>query len=157
MLEVRLSKDVSEQLESLRQQNRAELRDLWQQLFGRSPSEELRKDIMVRVLAYKIQEKASGRVRAGTRRQLRQLLDKHIQNSSKTSLKIKPGTRLIREWKGQIHNVIVAERGYEYHGQLYGSLSEIARLITGTRWSGPVFFGIKPSSKHRESGPNGRS
>lgn len=157
MLEVRLSKEVSEQLESLRQQNRTELRDLWHQLFGRSPSEELRKDIMVRVLAYKIQEKASGRVRAGTRRQLRQLLDKHIQNSSVTPLKIKPGTRLIREWKGRIHNVIIAERGYEYQERLYGSLSEIARLITGTRWSGPVFFGVKPRSEHGESRSHGRS
>ena len=157
MLEVRLSKEISEQLESLRQQNRAALRDLWHQLFGRLPSEDLRKDIMVRVLAYKIQEKAGGRVRASTRRQLRQLLDKHIQNSSGTPLKIKLGTRLIREWQGQIHNVIVSERGYDYQGQLYGSLSEIARVITGTRWSGPRFFGVKAGSKLRESRADGRA
>ncbi len=145
-----LSEEISKQLESLRQQNRTALRALWQQLFGSSPSEELRKDVMVRVLAYKIQENACPR-RSGTRRRFKQMLGENIQKAAGIPLRIKSGTRLTREWKGQMHNVIVAERGYEYQGQLYGSLSEIARLITGTRWSGPVFFGVKPSSKHRES------
>lgn len=154
---MRLSNEISKQLESLGQQDRAALRALWQQLLGRSPSEELRKDIMVRVLAYKIQERAFGSARTGTRRRVRQLLDKHVQNASGMPLRIKPGTRLIREWVGQLHNVIVAERGYEYQGRLYGSLSEIARLITGTRWSGPRFFGLKAGSKTRERGFHGRS
>jgi len=151
-----LSEEISKQLESLRQYDRTALRGLWRQLFDSPPSEELRKDVMVRVLAYTIQEKACPR-RAITRRRLRQLLAENMQKAAGISLRIKPGTRLIREWKGQIHNVIVAERGYEYQGQLYGSLSEIARLITSTRWSGPVFFGVKSRSKHRESRSNGRS
>lgn len=154
---VRLSNEISKQLESLCQQDRAALRVLWQQLLGRSPSEELRKDVMVRVLAYKIQEKAYRQGRAGTRRRLRQLLAENPQTSAGIPTRIKPGTRLIREWQGKIHNVIAAERGYEYQGQLYGSLSEIARLITGTRWSGPRFFGVKPGSKPRERGSHGRS
>ena len=56
---------------------------------------------------------------------------------------IKPGTRFIRQWKDQIHIVNAEEGNYEYRGARYGSLSEIARLITGTRWSGPLFFGLK--------------
>jgi hypothetical protein len=55
----------------------------------------------------------------------------------------KPGTRLVREWHGRAHAVIVLEDGFEYQGRRYASLSRIASLITGTRWSGPVFFGLK--------------
>ena len=63
--------------------------------------------------------------------------------------RIKPGTRLIRQWDGQTHQVTVAEEGFEYKGERYKSLSEIARLITGTRWSGPLFFGLKQGEKNR--------
>jgi|ERR1700685_1794284 len=56
---------------------------------------------------------------------------------------IKPGTRLVRQWKEQVHVVEVEPEGYEYRGARYENLSEIARLITGTRWSGPLFFGLK--------------
>ena len=58
-------------------------------------------------------------------------------------------TRLIRQWEGQTHQVTVAEEDFEYKGERYKSLSEIARLITGTRWSGPLFFGLKQSQKNR--------
>ena len=64
---------------------------------------------------------------------------------------IKPGTRLIRQWKDQVHIVNVEEGNYEYRGARYESLSEIARLITGTRWSGPLFFGLKSSQKAPEA------
>lgn len=152
-----MSNDISKQIESLRQQDRAALSDLWYQLFGRTPSDKLRKDTMFRVLAYKIQENAYDHLRPGTRRHLRQLLDKYIQNAFPTPPRIKPGTRLLREWRGQIHSVIVTERGYEYDGQQYGSLSQIAQLITGTKGSGPVFFGLKPRGKHGRKGSHGCS
>jgi hypothetical protein len=57
--------------------------------------------------------------------------------------RIKPGTRLFRHWRGQVHEVFVTNTGYEYLGSPYRSLSEVARKITGTRWSGPAFFGLK--------------
>jgi hypothetical protein len=56
---------------------------------------------------------------------------------------LKAGTRLLRQWQGQMHEVLVADEGFEYRGKRYDSLSEIARQITGTRWSGPLFFGLK--------------
>ena len=59
---------------------------------------------------------------------------------------LKPGTRLIREWEGEAHEVTVLEKGFRWRGQKYASLSPIAREITGTRWSGPRFFGLKSSS-----------
>ena len=62
---------------------------------------------------------------------------------------IKPGTRLIRQWDGETHHVTVCEQGFEYKSERYRSLSEIARLITGTRWSGPLFFGLKQQPKDR--------
>ena len=62
-----------------------------------------------------------------------------------------PGTRLVRQWGDRVHLVNVETNGYEYHGARYQSLSEIARLITGTRWSGPLFFGIKRESAKRPS------
>jgi len=64
-------------------------------------------------------------------------------SASATMRRIKPGTRIIREWDGDTHEVTVVRDGYSYRGQHYDSLSAIARKITGTRWSGPVFFGLK--------------
>jgi Protein of unknown function (DUF2924) len=60
-----------------------------------------------------------------------------------TKPRLKAGAVLLREWHGTAHRVGVLESGYEYHGQRFNSLSEIARRITGTRWSGPLFFGVK--------------
>ena len=60
-----------------------------------------------------------------------------------TATRLKPGTRLVREWRGEIHQVTVLDDGLEYRGSHYDSLSEIARSITGTRWSGPLFFGLR--------------
>lgn len=64
---------------------------------------------------------------------------------------IRPGTRLVRQWGDRVHLVNVQANGYEYQGNRYQSLSEIARLITGTRWSGPLFFGIKHESANAKS------
>jgi hypothetical protein len=64
---------------------------------------------------------------------------------------IKPGTRLVRQWGDQVHLVNVENNGYEYHGARYQSLSEIARLITGTHWSGPLFFGIRNEQTNSKS------
>jgi hypothetical protein len=69
--------------------------------------------------------------------------------------KIKPGTRLVRGWRGDTHVVTVLEEGFEYRDKRYGSLSEIARLVTGTRWSGPAFFGLKEGSRLSEGPKRG--
>jgi hypothetical protein len=93
-----------------------------------------------------MQEQEFGTLSDRSRRLLEQVA-KAIEADSNISLSarspIKPGTRLIRQWKDQIHIVNVEEGAYEYRGARYESLSEIARLITGTRWSGPLFFGLK--------------
>ncbi len=101
------------------------------------------------MLAYKLQEQAYGGLKPEVKRRLRELAAGLHRDSKKTAaqrrdpLRIKPGTRLIRQWEGQTHHVTVGEAGFEYNGERYKSLSAIARLITGTRWSGPLFFGLK--------------
>jgi hypothetical protein len=101
---------------------------------------------MVQFLAYRMQELEFGPLNEKSRDRL-WLLAKAIEGFSNTSsaqkVPIKAGTRLIRQWKDQVHVVNVEEGSYEYRCNRYDSLSEIARLITGTRWSGPLFFGLK--------------
>ena len=71
------------------------------------------------------------------------------------SLNLKPGARLIREWRGRTHNVTVTEDGFEYAGTSYSSLSRIARMITGAKWSGPRFFGLNRRSPDPAIGDGG--
>lgn len=107
----------------------------------------LRKELLVPLLAYKIQEQAYGGLSASARRKLRELAQQYEHTRDKppaaSTIEIKPGTRLLRQWQGNTHHVTACEKDFEYKGQQYRSLSEIARLITGTRWSGPLFFGLK--------------
>jgi hypothetical protein len=108
---------------------------------------------MVPILAYRLQEQTFGSLSASTRTRLLQLA-RAFENDSSYSVpsgpSLKPGTRLVRQWYNQVHLVNVEPKGYEYHGIRYRSLSEIARLITGTRLSGPLFFGI---NGHQSSKP----
>ncbi len=121
---------------------------LWKRLFRGSPPRQIRRDLLIRLVAYRMQEQAHGGLRAETRNRLRELARKFaVKPDAEISgaQRIKPGTRLVREWRGHSHQVTILEGGYEYAGRRYSSLSEIARLITGTRWSGPLFFGLKRS------------
>ena len=142
---------VETQVKNLPNLSRDELAHLWQKLFQLVPDPKIRKPFMIRFLAYRIQEQAFGSLSANGERRLRQLAGAVAGNSSpRTSQKIHPaGTRLVREWQNQVHLVNVETSGYEYRGARYQSLSEIARLITGTRWSGPLFFGLKKQCENQ--------
>jgi hypothetical protein len=141
-----MSQDPEGRIAQLPKLDRTALCDLWESHFRTSPPAKLRRDLMIPILAYRIQEQAFGSLKAAARNRLRQLAGGFAQGSGdlvKPNPSPKPGTRLIREWGDQVHLVNVGARGFEYKGGRYKSLSQIARLITGTRWSGPVFFGIK--------------
>ena len=146
--------DISKQIAGLRELPRAELAVLWQQLFKKTPPQGIRREFLVPFLAYKIQENAYGGLSPRTRAELRRIA-KDIENNrtsggQPTRVHMKTGTRLLREWRGQMHEVFITESGYEYRGVSYRSLSELARKITGTRWSGPAFFKLdKPRSETR--------
>lgn len=137
---------IVKELTLLVQQGKPALCDLWKQYFKSAPSPQMRKDLMRRIIAHRMQEREFGGLGDAASRRLRQLATSFIANPSSGAVSarpIKPGTRLARQWKEHVYVVTVEEEGYEYKGSRYESLSEIARLITGTRWSGPLFFGLK--------------
>jgi|SRR6266853_3481179 len=140
------SLSITDRLASLPRLQKEALAQLWQELFQADPPLRMRKEMMVQFLAYRMQEHEFGSLSETNQRRLCQLA-KAIGDSSNTpslqKVLIKAGTRLIRQWKDQVHVVNVEEGSYEYRSNRYDSLSEIARLITGTRWSGPLFFGLK--------------
>ena len=144
---------VEKRLAALPTLRKAALCELWKQFFHSDPSSQLRRDLMIPILAYRIQEQAFGALGARTRERLRQLsLAFEKGTDSVTGApRIRPGTRLVRQWGDQVHLVNVQVNGYEYQGTRYRSLSEIARRITGTRWSGPLFFGIKNAAANSKS------
>jgi hypothetical protein len=97
-------------------------------------------------IAYRLQEQAFGGLSPDTKQKLRQFARafKRSPNHQLTpNLDLKPGTLLEREWGGVRHRVRVLDDGFEYSDERFASLSEIARKITGSRWSGPLFFGLK--------------
>ena len=133
--------------------SKEDLWELWQEIFKATPSPQLRRPLMVQILAYRIQEEAFGGLSNASRRQLLQLAETlRARPSAQLSDRpgLKPGTRLIRQWNNRVHVVTVKDKSYEYEDSDYGSLSEIARLITGTRWSGPLFFGLKDKQKQKQ-------
>src|SRR5215472_1401757 len=107
----------------------------WRERFGSAPPHRSKSDFLRRALAYEAQASVYGGVTAVTRRKMR--------SAPKPTLRCKPGTRLVREWQGEMHVVTVVPDGFEYRGERHRSLSVIARHITGTRWSGPLFFGLR--------------
>lgn len=124
-----------------------ELRKEWKECFREDPPAWRSPDLLRRFLASRIQEQASGGVSPEAARQLRKLaraFERDPDHPLHPILSLKPGTVLTREWQGVVHQVRVLENGFEYAGEKFTSLSEIARKITGTRWSGPLFFGLKP-------------
>ena len=148
---------IAQRLATLPRLSKTSLRELWQQLFNAPPPPQLRRRLMIPILAYRLQEQTVGSLSAANRGRLRQLARVFEANSKgmiPSITGLKPGTRLVRQWRDQVHLVNVETSGYEYQGARYQSLSEIARLITGTRWSGPLFFGIKSeqvSGKSKET------
>jgi len=143
---LRVGTNISNQIRRLRTFSRRELFDLWRKLYGKVAPPAIRREILVPFLAYKIQENAFGGLKPTTRAVLRRMARALERNPSSKRLirpRIKSGTRLFRQWRGQMHEVFVTESGYEYRGVGYRSLSEIARKVTGVRWSGPAFFRLK--------------
>ncbi len=141
---------LNQQLEALPKMERKALQALWQRLFRKPPNPSLRREVLIPILAYRLQEVAWGGMNASTEKRLRDLaISGPADGQSNPLLRPKPGTHFVREWQGELHEVTVLPDGYEYKDHIYRSLSEIARAITGTRWSGPAFFGLHSRAKER--------
>jgi hypothetical protein len=119
-----------------------QLRDLWQARIGPPLPRIQSADLLRRALAYELQVQAYGGLSAATRRALRAALHVGTGSRRQSTTRLRPGVRLTREWQGELQSVEVLEQGFAWRGTVYRSLSEIARGITGSRWSGPRFFGL---------------
>ena len=130
----------------------ADLKAMWKDLYDQAPPTH-GKPYLVKRLAYRIQELAFGGLTESTEKRLDVLAqgkEDPKTNSAGGEKRQKantpaPGARLVREWKGKEYVVMVMENGFEYQGRKFRSLSAVAKEITGTHWSGPVFFGLKKS------------
>lgn len=130
------------------------LRQRWAQLLGDDPPPNLGRKMMVQAIAYRLQERAFGGLKPSTLRILDRVVDGSGSDGSKRAPAPKPsaGTVLIRQWGGVTHRVSVLDDDVVYRGRRYKSLSEVARVITGTHWSGPMFFGLRNRSKENADG-----
>ena len=136
-----------------------ELRGRWEALYGNPVPRSLRRDLLIRAVAYQLQARAYGGLSAATKRKLRGIATAAREGRFEPALigpRAKPGTRLVRVWKGETHTVLVLDGGFEWNGSFYGSLSLIAKTITGTNWNGWTFFGVKQRNGGEGRDPAGR-
>jgi hypothetical protein len=125
-----------------------ELRQQWRGLYKTQAPVNLGRELLLRAVAYRMQEVALGGLRPARQRQLRQMAQQFNRIGAANTPprpELKPGTRLMREWQGRTYDVLVLDDGFSWQNTQYRSLSALARKITGTAWSGPLFFGLKPN------------
>jgi hypothetical protein len=139
--------ELSQNIAALTGLTAQQLRTEWRRLY-RSQPPRLSRDLLVRTIAYRMQEIAYGGLSKATQRKI-VALTKELKTKgsivSDPGPRVRPGGRLVREWRGRTHTVVVTEDGFEYAGKSYSSLSKIAQAITGAHWSGPRFFGLNRS------------
>jgi hypothetical protein len=139
------ARTVEKEIAELSSRGIAELRNRWRDIFKSEPPQAFGPDLLRRSIAQKLQEDAYGGLDRATMQLLNQLIGQSAKNNAKIVVpgRIKPGSVLVREWKGKSHRITVRPDGFAFENKPYDSLSEIARLITGTRWNGPRFFGLR--------------
>jgi len=137
---------VEDELGRLPRMRIADLRARYRELFRAEPPTAFGPDLLRRSIAHRIQERAYG----GLSREHQRLLDQLVKvagakRSGRLELprRIKPGSELVRTWNRRTYRVVVREDGFSFEGRAYSSLSEIATAITGTKWNGPRFFGLR--------------
>ena len=140
-------KSVADGLAAIPGLPRAALIERWTEAYGRPPPKGISRRLLEHAAAYHLQARALGGLKPAVLRKLRRSAASGQNGApaasrSGTKNVLPPGSRLVRNWNGRSHTVEVTDSGFLYGGQQYRSLSEVARTITGTRWSGPRFFGL---------------
>jgi hypothetical protein len=148
-VEAKIDPAVEAELDRLPKMRIADLRARYRELFRAEPPKAFGPDLLRRSIAHRIQERAYG----GLSREHQRLLDQLVRAARtkpngrlELPRQIKPGSELIRTWGGRVYRIVVQESGFTHEGRTYKSLSEIAFAITGTKWNGPRFFGLRRSS-----------
>jgi hypothetical protein len=142
--------ELCKRITALNELTARQLRDEWRRLYRGQPPR-LSRDLLIRTIAYRMQELVYGGLSKASQRKLAALTKELERKGSivvTPDTSLRPGTRLVREWRGRTHTVVVTEGGFEYAGKVLPSLTKIAHAITGAHWSGPRFFGLirKPAS-----------
>ena len=147
--------DLPQALAELSSLDSEELNERWKVLYGGDPPARFRRPLMIQALAYRLQEKVLGQLKPATRRLLQRVAG-DARGGRPTAVepkhRVKPGAVLIREWHGVKHQVTVLKDGFMLKGNRFQSLSKVAFEITGTHWSGPLFFGLRKSGKGQNHG-----
>jgi Protein of unknown function (DUF2924) len=151
-------KTIDVEIARLRDLDVGQLQSRWHTLFGRRPPPHLPRHLLFRVLAYRLQAEVFGDLDAESQR----LLDRSVSpeeagqravEAARRTMDLRPGTVLAREWNGQMHRVAVLADGFAWNGRTYPSLTKVAFAITGTRWNGPRFFGVRDKPLKSETRP----
>jgi hypothetical protein len=147
-------------LSELSTAGRAELLALWMATLGKPPAAlRTSRELLASALAWQLQERKFGGLSAAIERKLRVLARAHERKQRSPQLptastNLRPGTVITKQWRGAQHMVMVLADGFQHQGRVYGSLSHVAREITGTRWNGPAFFGLR--QRHGEVRNDGK-
>lgn len=142
---------INVSVSELSQLSRAELQKLWAELTKAPAPTGISQELLLRAVAFCIQELRFGGLDRGCQERLSQFASS-VQKRSPSRV-LKPGTKLIRQWQGQTYEVACLSDGkFSFRGETYLSLSVIAEVITGAHWSGPRFFGLKPEKRGKSNG-----
>lgn len=143
---------VAAEIARIRSLSKDDLRVEWRKLFKKVVPKALTKDLLARMIIWEMQARLFGGFDKATLR----LLDSYAKGNRVTIDRLrllKPGAQIVREYQGKRYTVTVVRDGFEWEGQVFQSLSVIAKEITGTNWNGPRFFGLREADKHSKSGP----
>lgn len=143
---------IEREVAQLATADRASLRVRWRKVFCGEPPQGVYRELMARILAYKLQADAFGDLDRVTKQKLARIAKGDETAWDDARSRLKPGTILVREWKGVLHHVTVLDAGYAWDGKTYVSLSAVARAIAGTHWNGPAFFGLTTGKKRKGQG-----
>ncbi len=147
--------ELSREIAALFDLSLGELKDRWRYVYGTEPPPRSSRKLLVSAIGYRMQERVFGGLKLSVRRLLERASEDaggHRISRTRPVTRASAGTVLIRDWQGKSHHVTVLDRGVLYRKKNYRSLSQVARVITGCRWSGPLFFGLKGRLKEGSRG-----
>src|SRR6202158_2554309 len=150
------SEKLAQELKDLETRGDDELKNRWHSLYGTKPPQKIHRSLLLAAVAHRMQENALGALKSSVRRDLMQAANNPATprpSPHYTSLRPRAGSVLARDWGGVTHQAKVLGAGILFRSKRYRSLSEVPRVTPGSRWSGPLFFGLKSTAKEQHHGP----